>query len=558
MNQRINVIFIFFILIFIAVTARLFFWQIWSSEKLSSLAEKQRLVSLVIPAQRGKILSSDGNPLVINQTAYKIILEPKKMQEKDKILSVISKELNVDVSSISAKLNNSAVWVPVADKTSEDVVEKIRKNNFSGVIFSEESKRYYPEASMAAHILGFVGKNSKGEDQGYFGLEGYYDEQLKGRDGLLNQESDAIGNPILAGDLIKILPENGRDLKLYLDKTIQFIVEKRLQEGISKYGAKGGSAVVLQPSTGGVLAMASFPSYDPSRFLDFPPEFYKNPGVSLFYEPGSTFKTIVMASAINEGKVSEETKYNEEGSLEIGGYTINTWNQKYHGEINMAEVLQYSSNVGMVFVEKQLGSDLFLKYIDNLGFGKLTGIDLQEESTPELRSKNKWSEIDFATSSFGQGIAVTPLQMVRSVSAIANNGKLMQPHVVKSIKLSDGREINTEPKIDKVIFTPEVASLVTEMMVSAVENGETKRLKPPGIKVAGKTGTAQIAISGHYDVQKTIASFVGFSPPENPKFVMLVTITEPTSSPWGSETAAPIFFAITKDLLSYLGISPTN
>lgn len=556
MEKRLGFVFIFFLGIFLLILVKLFYWQVLSSDSLGGLAEKQRLSTIPIKAARGRILASDGSSLVINKKAYGVYLEPKKIDDKDKIISVLSKELELPSSSISANLSNSSLfWIPVAHKVDEEKVEDLKKFNLKGLTFMDEQKRFYPESSMAAHLLGFVGKNAKGEDQGYFGVEGYYDEQLSGRDGVLMQDQDALGNPILSGARQNIPAEDGRDLFLYLDKTIQYIVENKLKEGIEKYGAKGGSVIVMDPSTGGILALAAYPSYDPGIFSKFPSEYYKNPTVASFYEPGSTFKVLVMAAAINEGKVTAGKKFNEDGPVEIGGYTIKTWNQKYHGEITLSQVLEYSSNVGMVFVEKQLDKNVFLRYIKDLGFGNLTGVDLQEESTPQLRPANKWYEIDYATSSFGQGIATTPLQMITAVSAIANGGKLMEPHVVKSIKLADGKMININPKVNKIIYSKETTSVLKEMMVSAVDKGETRFLKPVGFRIAGKTGTAQIPISGHYDTEKTIASFVGFAPVDKPKFLMLVTIREPSSSPWGSETAAPIFFSVAREIFPYLKIS---
>lgn len=557
MDRRLSVIFIFFFLCFSLILVKLFFLQVISFENLAGLAEKQRSEELTLPASRGRIFASDGSPLVINKKTYGVFLEPKNISDKEKVINTLAKELDISTASISSKLNNtSLLWLPITHQVEEDKKEKIALYKLPGVGFIDETKRYYPEASMAAHVLGFVGKSGSGADQGYFGLEGYYDQQLRGRDGKLIQEIDPAGNPILTGSRQAVPVEDGRDLVLYLDKTIQFITEKNLKDGIERYGAKGGTVVVMDPKSGGILAMASYPSYDPADFRKFAAEFYKNPAVSGSYEPGSTFKVLVMAAAINEGKVKSDTIMDENGPVEIGGYTINTWNQKYHGKITMREVLDYSSNVGMVFVEKQMDKDLFLRYIESLGFGESTGIDLQEETSPSLRPKNKWYEIDYATASFGQGIAITPLQMVRAVAGIANGGKLMEPHVVKEIKLANGTSILVAPKVVKQVFKPEVTSVLTEMMVSAVDNGETKRLKPAGFRIAGKTGTAQIPISGHYDAEKTITSFVGFAPVEDPRFVMLVTLREPTASPWGSETAAPIFFTIARELFSYLGISP--
>lgn len=559
MGKRLSVVFIFFILLFGIILVKLFYLQVISFEGLAGVAEKQRSTEVPLPAARGRILTSDGSPLVINQKTYGIFLEPKNIIDKEKMVNMLSKELEIPSASIAGKLsNNSLLWLPIAHQVNENKKGKIAEYNLPGLGFIDETKRYYPESSMAAHLLGFVGKNNSGEDTGYFGLEGYYDQQLRGRDGSILQEIDPIGNPILSAGQQRIPAEDGRDLKLYLDKTIQFIAEKQLKKGIESYGAKGGTVIVMDPKTGGILAMAAFPSYDPGAFLNYPEELYKNPVVSGSYEPGSTFKVLVMAAAINEDKVKSDTVMDEDGPVEIGGYWINTWNQKYHGKITLTQVLDYSSNVGMVFVEKQLKNDLFLRYIENLGFGRPTGIDLQEEISPELRPKNKWYEIDYATASFGQGIAVTPLQMIRAVAAIANGGKLMVPHLVKEIKLPDGSNISIRSEMIRQIYKPEVASVLSEMMVSAVDNGETRIIKPPGFRIAGKTGTAQIPIAGHYDNSKTITSFVGFAPVGNPAFVMLVTLQEPTSSPWGSETAAPIFFAIAREIFSYLGISPSG
>lgn len=559
MERRLNFVFVLFLLFYGIILIRLFYWQVTLNERFGGLAEKQGLATLPIKAVRGKILASDGSSLVINQRAFGVFLEPKKINDQTLVTAALAKELGIPTASISARLKDtSLLWIPIAHKVEEEKVTAIKKYKLFGVEFIEEWKRYYPEASMAAHILGFVGKNSQGEDQGYFGLEGYYDEQLRGRDGLLRQEIDAVGNPIVSDKRENIPTENGRDLTLYLDKTIQYIVESKLKQGIAKYSAKGGTVIVMDPTTGGILAMVSFPSYDPNEFYKYPAEFYKNPAISLSYEPGSTFKVLIMAAALNEGVVTPKTKYNEEGPIEIGGYTIKTWNQKYHGEITLTQILEYSSNVGMVFVLGKLDRSKFLTYLDNLGFGSKTNVDLQEEAMPQLRPKNKWYEIDYATTAFGQGIAITPLQLIRAVAAIANGGRYIEPHVVKSISIPNGETINISPKVVRKVFKPEISRLITEMMVSAVDNGEARFIKPAGYRIAGKTGTAQIPISGHYDTEKTIASFVGFAPVEAPKFIMLVTLLEPEASPWGSETAAPIFFEIAKELFSYFGISPSD
>lgn len=559
MSRRIQAVFIIFLLLFFLIIIRLLYWQVINSDDLKGIAEKQISTTLDIPAQRGRIYSSDKSPLVINQRSYLVYLEPHKVKNINQTIKILSKNLQTDESSVSAKImNNELIWVSVARKISEDKMLKLKNEKLDGVGFINEPKRFYPEASMAAHLLGFVGKNTKGSDQGYFGIEGYYDNQLRGRDGFIRIEKDVLGNPILSGRYDEIPAESGRDLVMTIDRSVQFTAEKKLLEGVQKFGAKGGSVIILNPKTGAVLAMVSYPSFDPDDYVNYPSDYYMNPIVSSSYEPGSTFKVLVMAAALNEGKIKPDTIYEENGPVEIGGYAINTWNQKYHGKISISQILEYSSNVGMVFIESQLGDENFIKYITQLGFGKLTDVDLEGESSPDLRPLNKWYKIDYATASFGQGIAVTPLQMIRAVAAVANGGMLLKPFVVQSIVTDDGKKLDTQPKVIRQVFKKEVAAMVTEMMVSAVDNGETRNLKPSGFRIAGKTGTAQIPIQGHYDAQKTIASFVGFAPVDDPKFIMLVTINEPASSPWGSETAAPVFFSIASELFSYYGISPSS
>lgn len=559
MEKRLYIVCFFFLLVVGFIWVKLFYWQVYSFDSLKSLAENQTNITQTLQAKRGRIYTQDKSVLALNQNAYLIYGQPQKIEDVKLTAEVISENTDLPLATISAKLSNTKLrWIQLADKVEEEKINIIQKEKLKGIGFIESSKRFYPEASMAAHLLGFVGKSTQGEDRGYFGLEGYYDEQLKGRDGILRQEKDASGNPIIAGNSEEISAKNGRDLYLTIDKTVQFIVETKLEAGVEKYGAKGGNVIVMDPYTGAVIAMASLPSYNPSKVSQYEEGLYKNPVIASSYEPGSTFKVLVMAAAINENKVSPDTKFNEEKSVKIGNYSINTWNHQYHGEIDMTGVIQYSSNVGMVFVERKLGHDNLFRYIRDLGIGSLTEIDLQDESTPSLRNENNWYEIDYATASFGQGIALTPIQMIRAVAAIANGGKLMKPYIVKEIHSENGKIITVKPQLVKHIYKKETASVVTEMMVAAIERGETKFLKPLGVRIAGKTGTAQIAISGHYDSDKTIASFVGFVPADKPKYIMLVTINEPTSSPWGSETAAPLFFSITKELISYYNISSTD
>jgi cell division protein FtsI/penicillin-binding protein 2 len=434
----------------------------------------------------------------------------------------------------------------------------IEAQALNGIGFEFEEMRDYPEASAAAHLLGFVGKDSEGSDQGYFGLEGFYDLALKGKPGFLTREKDAKGLPILLGDSREISAIGGVNLVTHIDKTIQLTLDKKLLSGIEKYGATGGIAIVMRPADGAILGMSSYPSYDPGTYFKFGDEFFKNPAVSGAFEPGSIFKILIMSAALDEGEVTPDTKCEVcSGPLRVGKYYIETWNQVYHPDSTMLDVIVNSDNVGMAWVAQKLGKDMLYEYLSAFGVGSLTGIDLQGEATPKLRDKNDWSIVDVTTAGFGQGVAITPIQMVRVVAAIANRGVLVAPQVVDRL-VGDGWQEEINPEIGERVISKKAASQMRAMMVEAAKNGEAKWTHLRGFKVAGKTGTAQIPIAGHYDEEKTIASFIGFVPADDPRFVMLVTLREPTSSPWASETAAPLWYSIAKDLFLYFGIQPEN
>ena len=547
----------FFVFGFVMVVMRLFYWQIIKSDELSQKAAAQHFIEFDLPATRGEILDGKESAFVLNQPAYLIYAEPRVIKNIPQFVGKVAPLLGLDPVQLTADLSSpNRVWVPLAHQVEMKKTAELKALGELGLGFEKEPKRFYPEASSAAHLLGFVGSDVNGQDHGYFGLEGFYDRQLSGVSGSIRLEKDAHGAPILIGEDERIPPQDGRTLILSVEKPVQQIVERKLAEGIRKYGAKAGTVVVMEPSTGSILASASYPSYDQRAYEQYDKVLYTNPAVASTYEPGSTFKTLIMAAALNEKLITPQTIMDETGPVVVGPNSIRTWNNEYHGKITMTQVLEYSSNVGMVDIARRLGKDKMLSYIRKFGFGKPTNIDLEEEASPELRPDNQWQEIDELTASFGQGIAVTPIQMVRAVAALANGGKLMEPHMVQRIKDAKGKIINIKPKMVTQVISPSAASIITEMMIQAVDNGEAKWAKPKGYRIAGKTGTAQIPIAGHYDATKTIASFVGFAPADQPAFVMLVTLTEPTSSPWGSETAAPLFFAIARELFTYWGISP--
>ena len=556
-NLRFTLVLCFLCFLYIAVIARLFIWQVFRASELADLGRAQSSQVLTIPAIRGEIKAKDDFPLAANAISYLLYANPKVIKDREDYVKKLEAILEDDPASISAKLSSDLYWVKLSTGLDQDKKHLIEKLSLKGLGFQQEYTRFYPEASMAAHLIGFLGKDSKGENKGYFGVEGRYNEQLSGRSGKLYAIRDALGNQVL-GDTREDKKIDGRSVKLMLDRTVQFAVEKRLEDGVERYNADGGSVVVMESATGAILAMSAVPSFNPQKYYEFDLNSYTNPVLSNLYEPGSTFKVLVMAAAIDEGKVKPETRCNIcAGPITEGDYTIRTWNDKYFPNTTMRDVIVNSNNTGMVFVGRKLGLSGMIKYLGKFGIGKITGVDLQGEATGVIREENSWYPIDLATASFGQGISITPIQLVSAVNAIANRGNLMTPYVVSQIISEDGKKIDMKSKIKGRVIKESTSKIITDMMVSAVEEGEAKWTKIKNYKIAGKTGTAQIPVAGHYDPSQTIASFVGFFPAQDPKITMLVLVDRPKTSIYGSETAAPIFFNIARDLIKYYNI-PSN
>ncbi len=547
--MRLKIAIIFFILGFVSLSARLFYWQIVKGEDLAKSANLQYKSSEKLTSSRGSILANDGSWLAVMRTNWLLFAEEPKLNNPRIVANSLSSILEEESDSIYSKLTKDGlVWLPIRHKVTSEQKEKIENLGISGLGFEPEETRYYPEGSSSAQLLGFVGKNEKGEDTGYFGLEGYYDISLRGKGGYVSREKDLSGAPLLSSGVSELSTVPGMDLETYIDKRIQTIIEDKLKLGIEKYGAKDGSVIIMDPNTGAIMGMASYPSYDPAKYFEYDSSLYKNTAISDVFEPGSIFKVIVMASGLDAGVVEPDTKCDIcDKALKVDKYYIETWNKKYYPNSTMTDVIVHSDNVGMSFVAQKLGQDKMYEYLDKFGIGKQTGIDLQGESSIPMREKGSWNIVDLVTSSFGQGIATTPIQIIRAVSAIANDGYLVKPKVVKN------------DKVEKVkIISDEAAEQMTQIMVQSAQHGESQWTNLKGFSVAGKTGTAQIPISGHYDAEKTIASFVGFAPANNPKFVMIVTLKEPQSSQWASETAAPLWYSIARDLFKIFGIQPEN
>ena len=568
MQKRIQFLHFVIILIFFAILSKLFYWQIIQAKSLAKQAKSQHELGSNIQAPRGNILDKDGSWLAARADAYNLYAELPNLKESSKqvankiapflIEDSEDKQLLLEeVERIQNLLDRKeTVWIVIKNRLDSQIKSNIEALSIDGLGFERIDTRVYPEASSAAHLLGFVGKQEDGSDTGYFGLEGYYNLSLQGKPGFFENEKDALGKPINVGSIKEVSAIGGVDLLTHIDKTIQMYVERELKEGLEKYSASSGTVIVMNPKDGAIVAMSSFPSYELDKYWNYSDEFFKNPVVSYGFEPGSVFKIFVMASALDSKLVKPDTICDVcDGPYKVDKYFIETWDNKYYPDSTLTDVIIHSDNVGMSFVSSKMGPDLLYDYLGKFGFGKNSGIDLQGEFSPEIREKGTWNIVDLATASFGQGIAVTPIQLIKAGAIIANGGVDITPQVVDKLQ-GLGWVHDIKPQMGERVIGEQAAKDITAMMVEAAKKGEAKWTFLRGFKVAGKTGTAQIPIAGHYDSEKTIASFIGFAPADNPKFIMLVTLNEPKSSPWASETAAPLWFSIAKDLFSYYKIQP--
>lgn len=539
-----------FLLLFIGIIGKLAYIQLFSSDTVSN---NIYLKTERISPSRGLIFDRHGDPLAMNKTVYKLFAEPKNMTNKHAALTKLDRVLHMGSATLEAKLFNDKQWVPVTSGLDLKTRRKVEKLNIKGLVFEEEEKRFYPEASVAAHLLGFVGKDDKANDVGYFGIEGYFNKDLGGLPGLVKSERDVFGKPIFIGVQDVVRGENGRDLTLTIDKTVQMIVKKHLKIAIEKFQAESGCVVIIDPYSGEVIAMSCLPDFDPDTYGKFPANLYENPAVSIPFEPGSIFKPLIMAVALEEKVVKPTTKINETGRITIGSYQIANWDDKYKGVLTMTDVIKYSSNIGMVKVASKMKKETIQKYLQAYGFGERSGIDLQGEAYGLVKNTKSWYPIDQATIAFGQGIAVTPIQMIRAFASLVNGGWMVRPYTVLAMKSDSGTTLVKPERVRRVI-SEKTSRQIRQMLAAAVEHGEVKWKIPKGYQFGGKTGTAQIPIEGHYDPTKTIASFVGFVPLNKPRFIALVTLRKPATSQWGSETAAPVFFDIARELLVYYSI----
>lgn len=553
--KRLNYVIALFILLAAILCFRLFQKQILEHSSYQVVAEGQYIIKKELPAQRGKIYTSDMFPMATNRQYYQVLAVPRNIKNPDETAQSLADILNLSKSEIFQAINNDKAYVPpLKHGLTEEEGDKIAALKIRGIIVLPESKRFYPEGELASQILGFV--NALGEGQ--YGVEGYFDSQLRGLGGEIYAEKDTKGRYFNIDE--KVDPKDGYDYILTIDHNIQYQAEEILQEAIKTYKADSGFLGVMDPKTGAILAMAGFPSFDPNKFNEIPQEsqdVFNHPGITYAWEPGSVFKPLVMAAAINEGKVQPETEGIFSNSVIVDSYEIHTSTDEAYGKETMTQVLENSDNVAMVWVSEQLGKDLEYQYLKDFGFGRKTGIEMDTEVTGSVLDVKKWSNTQRATIAFGQGISVTPIQLMTAFSTIANGGKLMKPYIIAESHSPEGQKDKTQPQEIKRVINTDTADKLKEMLVSVVVNGHGKRAAVEGYRVAGKTGTAQIHDpSGGYYKDRHIGSFIGFAPTDDPKFVILVRLDQPKNVKWAEESAAPTFGQMAKWLVEYFRLPP--
>jgi len=528
------------------------------------IAAAQHWIKDVIPAKRGKIYAEDSISnapylLAANQALDLVFVEPDKLEDKDKAAQFLSEVLSMDKKELLDKFEISKTYVPLKHKLTKDQGDKIRDKKMKGVGLTAENWRYYPEGKLASSLLGFVNAEFKGN----YGLEEYFNTELSGSPGLLKAEADHAGVEISFGDNVSKAPVDGEDIYLTIDRYIQGQAQQLLDNAVKKYGARSGQVIAMNPKTGEILAMADNPSFDPNKYADIKLDDYdvfKNSAVSDTYEPGSVFKVITMAGGLDANKITPETEFTDTGSVKLNGYTIRNSDLKAHGVCDMTYVLSSSLNTGSTWVQQKLGKDSFYRYVNIFGFGIPTGIELPGEAGGVVHSPKDINDFGYANMSFGQGISVTPLQMLTSFSAIANGGKMMKPYIVdKTVDNNKDKTTTTKPKEIRQVISSEAASDLIKMMIDVVEHGHGFQAKISGYKVAGKTGTAQVPDpNGGYSTSKNIGTFIGFAPADDPKFVVLAKIDEPKGVPWAEESAAPVVGGLLDYLLKYYQVPPTE
>ena len=543
------------------LAVRLAWVQIVDGRLWSERAREQLQESRSLQTPRGAIYDRNGKELAISHMAKSLYANPREVKDPDKLAKQLSPLLKMDEKVLRdrLKVKGAFIWLKRTLEPNEyqRVADLIAREKIRGLEFQEESRRVYPNDMLAAHILGFVGT----DDKGLTGIEMAMDSAIRGQTHNQILDTDSKGIPIFKSIFAFKKPKSGQSIYLTIDSAIQFAVEQALDHAIARTRAQAATMIVMNPKTGEILAMASRPSFNPNVFDRYKEQDWRNRAIATIYEPGSTFKSIVAAAAIQEKVVGANEMFNDTGGVDVGGRIIQNWDGGSYGRMPFSDIVKYSINTGFAEVAKRMGGTRMLKYSETFGFGKPTGIELPGEEEGMLLSLNRMQPSDVATMGIGQAVAVTPLQLITAVGSLANDGKLMKPHIIKEIRDSDGLLVSySSPQVVRQTVSPEVAHETLGLMEKVLTEGGGKRAQVEGYRFAGKTGTAErLRDNGAgYDPGRYIASFVGVGPLEDVQLAGLIVIDSPQGLYYGGEIAAPVFAEAMTQVVRIMGVRPSQ
>ncbi len=563
LRWRLIALLAFFFLFGSAILARVFTLAIINHRIYVNLAAQQNQFSQVLPSRRGNIFFQDklGNfvPAAFDQPGNTLAISPKSIKYPQKFADKLSGLINMPQKKILELLSNpNDPYEVLMRNVSDDVALNIQNAKLSGVFLTPQTKRTYPNAVFASSVLGFTNTSTTSQ-KGLYGIERQYDDVLEGQTGFLEGQKDAGGFLVALGKRIMNPPRDGSDVVLTIDYNIQTKVESELEALVKKWSAESGTVAVMDPKNGKMLALSSFPSFDPNNYgkeKDY--GVFQDPVVESRFELGSVVKPLTMAAGINEHLVTKDTTYVDKGELKFGSYTINNFDNKAHGVQTMTQVLEQSLNTGAVFVEQLLGKDKFKQYFDIYGLGEKTGVDLPNEVAGDIKNLNSGRDINYATASFGQGIALSPIALMDAIAAFANGGEMVKPYIVDKIVDGSGNEFPVKPEVRRRVVSKETADTITQMLVSAVQNGAEVKAGVKGYFIAGKTGTAQVANheTGGYYTDRVIHTFIGYGPAFDPRFFVFIQLNRPQGVKFSSSSISPTFHNLAEFILNYYEIPP--
>ncbi len=559
LRRRLFITMIAATLLFVTLIVRLAYVQLAAGPELAQKAEDSWRRDIPFMANRGEIWDRNGTRLTYNVSTPTVMAIPVQVNNPEETARQLASVLDVSEKKVLEQITKRESIVriqPGGRKISLETAQQIREMSLPGIVIAEDNKRYYPYGSLASHILGFTGI----DNQGLTGVERMYDDLLQGIRGSVSYLAAANGKEMPNTSDKYVEPKDGLNLQLTIDRQIQSIMERELDQAMVQFQAKHVIGIAMDPNTGEILGMAGRPDYEPAHFAEYPSENYnRNLPIWMTYEPGSTFKIITLAAALEEGKVDlHKEKFHDPGHIEVAGATLHCWKRGGHGSQTFLEVVQNSCNPGFVTLGQRLGKETLFDYIKAFGFGEKTGIDLLGEENGIMFKLDRVGPVELATTAFGQGVSVTPIQQITAVSAAINGGKLFKPHVAKAwVHPETGEVVDAiEPELVKKVISEDTSKQVREALESVVALGTGRNAFIDGYRVGGKTGTAQKVINGRYSKNEHIVSFIGFAPADDPKVVVYVAVDNPKGLQFGGLIAAPIVKNIMTDTLSYMGIKP--